>query len=249
MGNSCERCKKRKNVNSQNINNTTQNVIISNQLEPNNNNNVSSVALNNNKNQSPLIQQGNNEMTQLIQLKNIHNELKNKFKTMMNKNKTFYKDMKKQKEYISNYKTFLNDFNHELNNYHEQLNISVLGQKLEDALTYKKDNTKLIKELDQISYKIKELNSFLETQNSELKNLEMNYKIIQEKFNLVKLNENQNDINQEILISQNNKIISDQLNELEQISIRLQNNKNLYEAKKNEIEENIKNFKMKLKKK
>jgi arsenate reductase-like glutaredoxin family protein len=178
MGNSCERCKKSKNVNSQNINNTTQNVIISNQLEPNSNNNISSVALNNNKNQSPLIQQGNNEMTQLIQLKNIHNELKNKFKTMMNKNKTFYKDMKKQKEYISNYKTFLNDFNHELNNYHEQLNISVLGQKLEDALTYKKDNTKLIKELDQISYKIKELNSFLETQNSELKNLEMNYKII-----------------------------------------------------------------------
>ena len=249
MGNSCERCKKSKNVNTQNRNNTTQNVIISNQLEPNSNNNESSVGLNNDKNQTPLIQQGNNEMTQLIQLKNIHNELKNKFKTIMNKNKPFYKDMKKQKEYISNYKTFLNDFNHELNNYHEQLNISILGQKLEEALTYKKDNTKLIKELDQISYKIKELNSFLETQNSELKNLEMNYKIIQDKFNLVKLNENKNDINQEILMSQNNKIISDQLNELEQISIRLQNNKNLYEAKKNEIEENIKSFQDETKKK
>ena len=249
MGNLCERCKKRKNANTQNPTNTTQNVLISNQLDPNNNYNISSVGLNNDANQNPLIQQGNNGTAQLIQLKNTHNDLKNKFKTIMNKNTTFYQDMKKQNEYISNYKSFLNDLNHELNNYHEQLNISIRGQKLEEALSNKKDNAQLIKELDQISYKIKELNSLLETQNSELKNLEINYKIIQEKFNFVKLNKNKNDINQEILLSQNNKIISDQLNELEQISIRLLDNKNLYEAKKSEIEQDIKNIQNKTKKK
>ena len=175
--------------------------------------------------------------------------MKNKFKTIMNKNTIFYQDMNKQNEYISNYKSFLNDLNQELNNYHEKLNISIRGQKLEEALSNKKDNAQLLKELDLISNKIKELNSLLETQNSELKNLETNYKTIQEKFNFVKLNQSQNDINQGILLSKNNKIISEELNELEQISLRLQNNKNLYEAKRNEIEQDIKNIQNKTKKK
>jgi len=249
MGNLCERCKKSKNVNAQNPNNTTQNVIISNQLQPNNNYNENSVGLNNNTNQSTPLKQGNNGMAQLIQLKNTHNELKNNFKIIMNKNTIFYKDMKSQKEYISNYKSFLNDLNQELNNYHEQLNISICGQKLEEALSNKKDNAQLLKELDQISFQIKELNSILETQNSELKNLELNYKIIQEKLNFIKLNENKDDINQEKLFSQNNIIISSQLNELEQISKRLQNNKNSYDAKKNEIEQNIKRIQNETKKK
>ena len=249
MGNLCSTCNKSKNAKTQNPNNTTQNVPINNQLEPNINYNENNFGLNNNANQIPLIQQGNNETAQLIQLKNIHNDLKNKFKTIMNKNTIFYQDMNKQNEYISNYKSFLNDLNQELNNYHEKLNISIRGQKLEEALSNKKDNAQLLKELDLISNKIKELNSLLETQNSELKNLETNYKTIQEKFNFVKLNQSQNDINQGILLSKNNKIISEELNELEQISLRLQNNKNLYEAKRNEIEQDIKNIQNKTKKK
>ena len=221
MGDLCERRKKNKNISSQNQNNTTHNVIIINQLLPNNIYNESSFDLN------------NNEMTKIVQLKNIHNELKNKFKAILKKNEIYYQDMKKQNEYISNYKSFLNDLNHELNNYHEQLNISIRGQKLGEALSNKKDKAQLLKEL----------NSILETQNSEIKNLELNYKIIQEK-----LNENQNDFDREKLISQNNKIISDKLNELEQISIRLQNNKSLYEDKKDEIEEDIKSIQKKTKK-
>jgi len=137
----------------------------------------------------------------------------------------------------------LNDLNHELNNYHEQLNISIRGQKLGEPLPNKKDKTQLLKELDQVSFKIKELNSILNNQKRELKNLELNYKIIQEK-----LNENENDFNQEKLISQNNKIISDKLIELDQISIRLQKNKSLYEDKKDEIEEDIKSIQKKTKK-
>ena len=137
----------------------------------------------------------------------------------------------------------MNDLNHELNNYHEQLNISIRGQKLGEPLPNKKDKTQLLKELDQVSFKIKELNSILNNQKRELKNLELNYKIIQEK-----LNENENDFNQEKLISQNNKIISDKLIELDQISIRLQKNKSLYEDKKDEIEEDIKSIQKKTKK-
>ena len=232
MGDLCERRKKNKNISSQNQNNTTHNVIIINQLLPNNIYNESSFDLN------------NNEMTKIVQLKNIHNELKNKLKTIMNKNIIFYKDMKKQNEYISNYKSFLNNLNHELNNYHEQLNISLHGRKLKEALSNKKDKAQLLKELDQISYKITKLNSILENQNRELKNLEINYKIIQKIIKNARL-----DDDQEISLLQNNKIIFNHLNEIEQISKRLQNNKNLYEAKKKEIEKSIKKIQNETKKK
>jgi len=238
MGNCLTICRSRKKSDSEGANTTTQNDILINQLNPHSSNNESGVSLNNDKNQNSILHPRNNE--QLIQ---INNELKNKFKAILKKNEIYYQDMKKQNEYISNYKSFLNDLNHELNNYHEQLNISIRGQKLGEALSNKKDKAQLLKELNKVSFQIKELNSILETQNSEIKNLELNYKIIQEK-----LNENQNDFNQEKLISQNNKIISDKLNELEQISIRLQNNKSLYEAKKNEIEKYIKSIQKKLKK-
>ena len=223
-----------------------QNSIINIQIGSNGNQNESNASLYNNTNQNLILLEGNNE--QLIQLKNINNDLKNKFNIIMNKNSILYKDMKKQKIYISNYKSFLNDLNHELNNYHEQLSVSIGGHKLEEELSDKKNKAQLLKELEQTSFQIKELNSILENQNIELNNLEINYKIIQEKLNIVKLNENKNDINQEILLSENNKIISVQLNELDQISIRLQNNKQLYKAKKNEIEISIKTIQNLIKK-
>ena len=238
MGNCLSICRSRKKDNPQTTNITIQSDILSNQLGPYEKHNDSGVNLNSDTNQNSILQQGNKE--QLIQ---INDELKNKFKAIMKKNAIYYQDMEKQNEYISNYKSFLNDLNHELNNYHEQLNISIRGQKLGEALSNKKDKAQLLKELDQISFQIKELNSILETQNCELKNLEFNYKIIQEKFK-----ENKNEINQENLISQNNKIISDKINELEQISMRLQNNKSLYEAKKNKIEKYIKSIQKKTKK-
>ena len=238
MGNCLSICRSRKKDNPQTTNITIQSDILSNQLGPYEKHNDSGVNLNSDTNQNSILQQGNKE--QLIQ---INDELKNKFKAFMKKNAIYYQDMEKQNEYISNYKSFLNDLNHELNNYHEQLNISIRGQKLGEALSNKKDKAQLLKELDQISFQIKELNSILETQNCELKNLEFNYKIIQEKFK-----ENKNEINQENLISQNNKIISDKINELEQISMRLQNNKSLYEAKKNKIEKYIKSIQKKTKK-
>ena len=237
MGNCLTICRSRKESDSEGTNNMTQIDIVSNQIDPRGSNNESGVSLNNGKNQNNDLHPRNNE--QFIQ---INNELKNKFKTILEKNEIYYQDMKKINEYISNYKSFLNDLNHELNNYHEQLNISIRGKKLGEPLSNKKYKSQLLKELDQVSFKIKELNSILDNQKSEIKNL-VNYKIIQEK-----LNEKENDFNQEKLISQNNKIISDKLIELDQISIRLQKNKSLYEDKKDEIEEDIKSIQKKTKK-
>ena len=179
-------------------------------------------------------------MNNYMQLNSNYKELEQKFKSIKNRNKIYYKDIKKQDEYISNYKNFINELNNELNNFHDQLNISVFGKKLEENLINKQENAKLLKELDGISYKINQLSSIIEAQNRELKNVEINYKVIQEKLNEIKENENNDENTKQKVLLINNGIISYNLEELEETTKHLEYNKNLYERKKVEIEQDIK---------
>ncbi len=170
-------------------------------------------------------------------------KLEQKFKNIKNANKVYYKDIKKQKEFINNYKTFVNELNHELNNLQDQLYISVYdNQLLEDNLIVQNEKEQLIKNLEELSYKINQLNSILYTQKKDLKNLEINYKIIQEKINEIKQNEYSYDDyqNNDMLLLMNKDIISNYLYELEGISRTLAKNKNLYDRTKYEIEKDIK---------
>ena len=160
----------------------------------------------------------------------------------------YYKDIKNQKECILNYKSFINELNHQINNFHDQLGVSMFGKKLEENLINKKENAQLLNELEQLSYKINQLSSILETQNKELKNLEINYKIIQEKFNEIKENENYDENEKQRLYYVNNDIISLYLNDIEETSQKLEKNKILYEKKKQEIEQDIKRIQSKTEK-
>jgi len=166
--------------------------------------------------------------------------LSERFKQIKKQNKFYFKDIKNQEEYISNYKTFINELYYQLNNLHDQLNISVYGQKYEENLINKRETSQLLNELEQISNKIKQLNSIIEAQNNEIKNIEMNYKFIQEKFYEIKLNFNLDENTKQKILFVNNDIIYNQLNELMEISNNLPRNKNFYDAKKNEIENDIK---------
>ena len=196
---------------------------------------------NQNNQQNNFINQGGMQlMNNYMQLNSNYKELEQKFKNIKNRNKIYYKDIKKQDEYISNYKNFINELNNELNNFHDQLNISVFGKKLEENLINKQENAKLLKELDGISYKINQLSSIIEAQNRELKNVEINYKVIQEKLNEIKENENNDENTKQKVLLINNDIISYNLEELEETSKHLEYNKNLYERKKVEIKQDIK---------
>ena len=166
-------------------------------------------------------------------------ELEKRFKNIKKKNKLYYKDIKSQYECISNYKFFINELNHQLNSFHDQLNISLFGQKLEENILNQQEKAKMMNELQNLSYKIKQLNSILEAQNRELKNIEIDYKLIQEKFNEIKENANNNENNQKIMLMINNESISYNLNDLEEASKNLENNRRLYEQKKKEIEQDI----------
>ena len=196
--------------------------------------NVDSVNKNQNNNFNNYQYYDNNDNNNNNQLQpklyNNNFKLETEFNNIKNRNIIYYNDIKKQDEYISNYKNFINELNNELNKLDDQLHISLYGQQLEENLINKKENAKLINELDAISYKINQLNSIIDDQNIELKNLEITYKIIQEEINEIK-NSNNN--------KKNNDIISNYFQELEEISKCLEENKNLYERKKKEIEQDI----------
>ncbi len=184
------------------------------------------------------IQQKNNN----IKLNSDMKELKQKFKNIKNRYKLYYQDLKIQKECMTNYKYFINELNQQLNDFHEQLNISIYGQKLEENLINGSENIKLLEELENISYKINQLNSILELQNKELKNIEINYKLTQEKLYEIKYSFNNDEINKNVILMVKNDIIH-YLNELEEIGKKLEKNKKLYENKKKDIEEDIKKIK------
>ena len=166
--------------------------------------------------------------------------LSERFKHIKKQNKFFFKDIKNQEEYISNYKTFINELYYQLNNLYDQLNISVYGKKYEENLINKRETSQLLNDLEQISHKIRQLNSIIEAQNYEIKNIEINYKMIQEKFHEIKLNYNSDENTKQKILLVNNDIIYNQLNELTEISNNLPRNKSFYDAKKNEIENDIK---------
>ena len=169
-----------------------------------------------------------------------NNKLAKIFQQIKKQNKFYFKDIKNQKEYISNYKTFMNELYHQLNNFHDQLNISILGKKYEENLMDKKEKSQLLNDLDNISDKVKQLESIIENQNNQIKGTEINYKMIQEKFHEIKLNRNSPENIQQRILLMNNDIILNQLNELGEISNKLQKNKSLYDSKKAEIENDIK---------
>ena len=189
-----------------------------------------------------------NQNRQQLNDNNIQNnyefiELEKKFKNIKNQNISHYNDIKNQINYINNYKTFINELNQEINNFNDQLNISVNGQFLEENLINRDQKDQILHSLEDISYKINQLNSILYIQKKELKNLEIKYKIIQEKLNEIKQVEYNNAPNKQMIFLMNKDIISNYLYELEKNNRNLENNKMLYENKKTEIEQDIKRIK------
>ena len=183
-----------------------------------------------------------------IQLNSDFIELEKKFKNIKNRNIIFYKDIKNQKECILNYKSFINELNHQINNFRDQLGVSMFGKKLEENLINQKENSQLLNELELLSNKIIQLSSILESQNKELKNLEINYKIIQERFNEIKGNKINDENEKKRLYYVNNDLILVHLNEIEGTTQKLEKNKILYEKKKYEIERDIKRIQNKTEK-
>ena len=104
----------------------------------------------------------------------------------MLKNNKFFDDIEEKKEYIKNYREFLSEFNHQINNLQDHLNVALDNKQFFDNLFSKEESIELLNDIENKLNKINEMEFLLEKQKIEFKNLENNFKIIQEQFNEIK---------------------------------------------------------------
>ena len=143
-------------------------------------------------------------------------------------NRIYYDDIEAQEKLLSNYKEFLAELQYQLNDLKDQLNISVYKEKIIQNILTQEENNEILNNSKIIANNINEFQMLIEKQKNLFKHLEYNYKIIQEKFNEIKENyQNEPDS------------IEEQLKENKNIENSLKQNKSLYEQKKKEIEKNI----------
>ena len=159
------------------------------------------------------------------------NNLNQEYNNIKINSRIFYDDIEIQKQYIANYRAFVAELNYQLNDLKDQLNINLIEQEYNQYMQ-KEENADLLNDLENITYRIKEFKYLIKKQKHELKNLENNFQIIQEQFN--DINENEQDL---IPIKLN--YIKQNLVENKKIINKLNQNKNLYEQKKIEIENYI----------
>ena len=155
------------------------------------------------------------------------------YNDIKSKNNKFYDDIEEKKDYIKNYRAFLSELNHQINNLKDHLDIALYSKKFGNNLFNKEESTELLNDIENISNKINEMESLLEKQKIKLKNLESNFKIIQEQFNEIKKNE------QSDMFSIDIGSMQDQIVESKNIIKKLKVNKMFYEQKKKEIEDEI----------
>ena len=201
----------------------------SDDFQDNNNNIMSKNLPMNNDDKSIYINNNINDKNKII---NDLNTLDNKYNNIKLKNNIFYDDIEEKEEYISNYRAFLTELNNQINNLKDYLNIRLINQNNNDNYFNKDENNELINDIENISNKINEMELLLENQKIELKNLEGNFKIIQEQFNMIRKNEQDDLNNQQFRYSIDIKSIKDQMNQIENIITKLHENKMLYNQKK-----------------
>ena len=237
MGQSLCTCHKKSPKNSEkkiNIYKSIQNN--SDDFQDNNNSIMSKNLPKNNDDKNIYINNNINEKNKII---NDLNTLDKKYNDIKLKNSIFYDDIEEKEEYIYNYRAFLTELNNQINNLKDYLNIRLINQNNNDNYFNKDENNELINDIENISNKINEMELLLENQKIELKNLEGNFKIIQEQFNMIRKNEQDDLNNQQFRYSIDIESIKDQMNQIENIITKLHENKMLYNQKKIEIESDI----------
>ena len=136
-----------------------------------------------------IIDEINDNLISIKPINNYNNYLEKQHNYMKSKSKKFYDDISDKEEYISNYRQFLEEFNRQIIGLKDMLNISLSNKKYFGNLLGKEESNELFYDIENISNKIHEMELIIEKQSIELKNLESNFKTIQEKFNENKKNE------------------------------------------------------------
>ena len=167
------------------------------------------------------------------------NNLDMHYNEIKSKNNKFYDDIEEKKDYIKNYRAFLSELNHQINNLKDHLDIALYSKKFGNNLFNKEESTELLNDIENISNKINEMKSLLENQKIELKNLESNFKIIQEQFNEIKKYEQIFTKDQLCIFIVYIDSIKGKIVQSKNVIKNINENKIFYEKKKIEIENGI----------
>ena len=167
-------------------------------------------------------------------------EYKIKYNDRKTESISYYNDINYYKNLIPNYNIYLSELNYQYSIIKDQLNISSFGKKNDQKIINKELTNDLINDFEQIEIKTYEFQNLLEHQKTLSKNLEYNFKIIQKQFNDIDIKfQNKEKINNEVIENKINTL-DKQLEENQNILIKLENNKKLLQEKKTEIENYIK---------
>ena len=183
-----------------------------------------------------------NACTSLESLKNKYNEYNISFNDRKTRIRNYYNDIQEKEASISDYRLIASQFNNDLSNVKDQSNItSSQGNDIQQTIN-EDEKVYALNDLEEITNKINEFQYLLENQKTFLKNLENNFKMIQDHFNDIHIKfQNKEKVNKELI---DNKIntLNKYLEENQQLLFKLEDNKRLTEQKKVEIEHELKNL-------
>jgi len=202
-----------------------------------NNNGTTNININNNiTTNKPKVDTYINVKSNVNNKKEELNDLEKRFNDIRSKSSGFNDDIKEKEKYIPNYRELLEEFNRQIIGLKDNLNIAYLNQKHFGNLFSKEESDELLNDIENISSKIVEMESLIEKQKTEIKSLESNIEIIQEKFNETKNNAQNSPNEQNRKFSVDTQSIKRLIEQTETIIKKLNENKEFYDQKKNEIE-------------
>ena len=168
-------------------------------------------------------------------LKENFEEYQNRYNERKKNSINYYNDIKEKETFISNYRVFLSELNYQISSIKDQANITS-----SDIKNDKDEKNDSLNDLEEITNKINEFQNVLENQKTLLKNLENNFKMIQEQFDDINLKfQNKEKVNNELIANKINTL-DKQLEENQQLLTKLEENKRLSEEKKIDIENELK---------
>ena len=191
-----------------------------------------------------------NKNTEMIvdQKQNKDKQIKNKkkFKEIQQSIDIYYKDIYNQNNIIQNYISFTNKLNSDINDINNNLKLTINSQdnNNNEINNQNIDNAgnSFTDKLKNMLDKIYELKSIIEELKDNLfKKVENLYETIQNKFS------QKSEINNDDVSIKENDIITDKLNELDEINKKLKENKEIYDNKKKDIENDIQDVQKKAK--
>ena len=176
--------------------------------------------------------------------------LNKQYTDLKSQKKLFSKNIKEQEKCIYNYKSYISYLYYQKNVFKNNSNISVIEEEYYQNLFLSNNgNNDLLINIQNVSNKINEFNDLLDNQKNQLKNLQNSLENIQEQFYDINKPRQNNPSLKSFMVFTNINSIRNELTQNEIIIKNLEFNQIVYNAKKTEIENDLRKIQSKVEEK